>query len=414
VEALGNLRSGRGNGLSEFGGQDPASRVLLGCSPLDEAKRPDERGGNTLAGHREVLQSTLGLGAPERVGGDRDLAHGVPLDTNRVVHVILPRTRIASSLADMRAVIADHGTVHVATVADPAPQRHEALVEVHAAGINAADLLQARGHYPPPPGYDPSRLGLEFVGVVRALGDGVTEVSVGQAVMGITGGGAQAELVVVDAATLVPVPEDVDLVTAGGVPEAAFTALDALLVQGSLRLGDRVLVSGALGGVGSVALQIARLAGGRVTAVVRDPARAADAYGLGAHRVLTPEEVPGSGPYDVVLELVGSPRAGLALGELATGGRIVVIGVGAGTALEVDLRRIMARRGVLRGSTLRARPVHEKAALAAEVAHRLGPALAEGTLRVPIQGTWPLERAAEAYAAFRRPGKLGKLVLTLR
>lgn len=314
----------------------------------------------------------------------------------------------------MRAVVIADGAVTVATVADPTVGRHEALVEVTSAGINAADLLQARGLYPPPPGVDPTRLGLEFAGVVAAVGDGTTEVRPGDRVMGITGGGAQAEYVVVDAATLVPVPDELDLQRAGGFPEAAFTALDALLIQGQLGLGDRVLVTGALGGVGTIGLQIARLAGARVTALVRDGRRASEAYALGAHRALTLDELPGSGPYDVVLELLGAASLTHAISELAVGGRVVVIGVGQGSRVEIDLRTVMGSRAALRGSTLRARPTHEKAALAREVAHRLLPALAEGSLQIPVAATWPLHDAAAAYEAFARPGKLGKLVLAIR
>jgi len=314
----------------------------------------------------------------------------------------------------VQAVIARDHAVSVATVADPKPGRHEARVAVVSAGINAADILQARGHYPPPPGWDPERLGLEFAGIVDAVGPATTEVRVGDRVMGITAGGAQAEYVVVDAATLVPVPPEVDLVVAGGFPEAAFTALDALILQGGLVIGDRVLVTGALGGVGSVAVQIARIAGARVSALVRDHTRDAEAYALGAHEVLTLNELHDAGPFDIVLELLGAASLEHALGRLATNGRIIVIGTGSGGSLEFSLRTLMGVRGIVRGSTLRARPIHEKAHLANVVAHRLLPALAEGSLRVHVHGTWPLAQAAAAYEAFSQAGKRGKLLLTVR
>jgi NADPH2:quinone reductase len=312
----------------------------------------------------------------------------------------------------MRALIARNGSVMVEEVATPQPARNELLIKVTSAGINAADLLQARGHYPPPAGFDPERLGLEFAGEVIEAGSSELAFQPGQFVMGVTGGGAHAEFLTAPASACIPVPGSIDPMTAGGFPEAAFTALDALVVQANLSIGDRLLVHGALGGVGTAAVQLGALLGAEVVAVVRNHEKDAHVLSLGARSSVTPDEITSSGPYDVILELVSGENLTTNMNALATNGRIVVIGVGSGAKTQIDLRLLMGKRGTLRASTLRARSWEEKALLAARVEHQLLGHLATGAYRILVEEQFPLVNGAEAYNRFSKPGKFGKIILT--
>lgn len=312
----------------------------------------------------------------------------------------------------MIAITINDGAVAPAEHPDPVPGAGELLVRVRAAGLNGADILQRKGAYPPPPGYPADIPGLEFAGEVEAVGAGVTRFAVGDRVMTITGGGGQAELAIVHEAVAMPVPAGVDWPTAGGFAEAFLTAHDALFAQCSLRPGERLLVNGAAGGVGTAAIQLARLTGAQVTASVRDAAKHAVVGELGADQVLAPEEALEAGPFDVVLELVGAPNLAPSIKALATGGRVVVIGVGAGFKAEVNLLSLMNKRALLRGSTLRARPIEEKATLSRTVEREVLPALAAGKIKVPITETFELQEADAAYTRFTAGSKLGKIILT--
>lgn len=312
----------------------------------------------------------------------------------------------------MRALIARNGSVIVEEVATPQPARNELLIKVTSAGINAADLLQARGHYPPPAGFDPERLGLEFAGEVIEAGSSELSFQPGQFVMGVTGGGAHAEFLTAPASACIPVPASIDPMTAGGFPEAAFTALDALIVQANLSIGDRLLVHGALGGVGTAAVQLGALLGAEVIAVVRNHEQDTRALSLGARNSVTPDEISSSGPYDVILELVSGENLATNMNALATNGRIVVIGVGSGAKTQIDLRLLMGKRGTLRASTLRARSWEEKALLASRVEHHLLSHLATGAYRILVEEQFNLADGAEAYDRFSKPGKFGKIILT--
>jgi NADPH:quinone reductase len=295
---------------------------------------------------------------------------------------------------------------------DPAPGFGELLVAVEAAGINAADLLQRLGRYPAPPGYPQDIPGMELAGVVVGVGEGTHRYAEGDRVFAIVGGGAQAELCRVPEGSALPVPEGVSWEEAGGFPEAFYTAHDALFTQAGLLAGERVLVSGAAGGVGTAAVQLARAAGAHVVASVRNPDQHRAVADLGAAEVIVPDDVPNAGPYDVSLELVGAPGVAATLPALATGARIVVIGVGAGAALELNLLSLMGARATLRGSMLRARSLAEKAAVAQTVEDRVLPLLAAGTVRVPVADRFPLSAARAGYERFASGGKLGKIVLT--
>jgi NADPH:quinone reductase-like Zn-dependent oxidoreductase len=284
-------------------------------------------------------------------------------------------------------------------------------VAVRAAGINGADLLQRKGLYPPPPGVPEDIPGMELAGEVVATGASVTRFAVGDRVMALVGGGAQAELATVAEEVALPVPDGLGWAEAGGFPEVFATAHDALVTQGRLVAGDRLLVSGAAGGVGTAGVQLGRALGAHVVASVRATELHPQVRALGADEVVEPDGVPDHGPYDVSLELVGAPGIGPALGALATGGRIVVIGVGAGARVELDLLALMGKRATIGGSTLRARPLGQKAAVTRAVGDRVLPWLADGTVRVPVAATFPLSEAAAAYGRFAAGAKLGKIVL---
>jgi len=310
----------------------------------------------------------------------------------------------------MRAVVVADGDVRVDERPDPEPGPGELLVAVRAAGVNGADMLQRRGLYPPPAGAPEDIPGLEVAGEVVAAGEGATRFRPGDRVMSIVAGGGQAELALVPDDTAMPVPDGLGWAAAGGFPEVFLTAHDAVFTQCRLSAGERLLVTGAAGGVGLAAVQLGRAAGADVVASVRNEALREAVAGFGAE-VIDPGDAAAHGPYDVVLELVGAPNLATNLAALATGGRIVVIGIGGGGRAEIDLSQLMGRRAVLRGSTLRARPLEEKAAVTRRVEEAVLPLLASGEVRVPIAATFPLASAHDAYERFSAGGKLGKIVL---
>ncbi len=291
------------------------------------------------------------------------------------------------------------------------PGAGEVLVRVRAAGVNGADMLQRRGRYPAPPGSPQDIPGLELAGEVAALGEGATRFAVGERVMGIVGGGGQAELAVVHERQLMPVPDAVEFPDAGGLPEVFTTAHDALFTRAALRPGERLLVHGAAGGVGTAAIQLGHLLGAHVTATVRNPQARDPVAGLGADEVLEPDGFEEHGPFDVVLELVGAPNLAANVKALSTEGRIVVIGIGAGAKAELNLAVLMAKRGRIMASTLRARPLEQKAATARAMEREVLPGFARGDLRVPVAQTYALDDVAGAYDQFAAGGKLGKIIL---
>jgi NADPH:quinone reductase len=312
----------------------------------------------------------------------------------------------------VRAVTIRDGRLVVADRPDPEPGGGELLVRVAAAGINGADLSQLRGFYPAPPGSPADVPGLELAGETAAVGPGVLRFRPGDRVMSLVGGGGQAELAVVHERIAMPVPSRLGWPEAGGFPEVVTTAHDALFTQCGLGLGDRVLVHGAAGGVGTAAVQLAAAAGARVVASVRNRDHHAAVAALGAERVVEPAEVADAGPFDVVLELVGAPNFPVDLDVLADGGRIMVIGAGAGARAELDLRRLMTARGRVLASHLRGRSLEQKADAARRVEAQALPLVAAGRLRIPVEASFPLEAAQEAYDRFAAGGKLGKVVLT--
>lgn len=319
----------------------------------------------------------------------------------------------------MRAVTVVDGDVRWVEHPDPEPGPQELLVAVRAAGLNGADMLQRRGLYAAPPDAPADIPGLELAGEVVATGPGVLGFTVGDRVMAVVGGGGQAELAVVHERTALRVPDGLPWPEAGGFPEVFTTAHDALLTQCGLTTGEHLVVHGAAGGVGVAGVQLGILAGARVTATVRDPTRrdgvaelARTVGGVDAPiSVVAHDAWTDAGPFDVVLELVGAPNLADDVRTLAPGGRIAVIGVGGGARAELDLLALMGARGRIHGSTLRARPLEQKAAAAQLVAHHVVPALAAGRLRVPVTATYAMADAAAAYDHFTAGHKLGKIVL---
>lgn len=312
----------------------------------------------------------------------------------------------------MRAVTIRDDALSVQEHPDPRPGAGEVLVRVRAAGLNGADMLQRRGLYPAPPGSPQEIPGLELAGEVVELGPGANRFSEGDRVMAIVGGGGQAELAVVHERILMPLPGPLDWPEAGGVPEVFTTAHDAVFTQAGLRPGEHLLVHGGAGGVGTAAIQLGATAGARVTATVRNPDLRDQVAELGA-TVIEPEGFGDHGPFDVILELVGAPNLAENLGSLQTGGRIAVIGIGGGAKGEVNLGALMGKRARIHGSTLRARPLEEKALTARAMERSVLPLFEAGRLKVPVAARYPIERAEEAYDRFASGGKLGKIVLEM-
>jgi NADPH:quinone reductase len=303
--------------------------------------------------------------------------------------------------------------IGVGTREDPTPGLGQALIRVHAAGLNGADPVQVAGFYPPPAeaGVPADIPGMELAGKVVASAAPVPRFEPGARVMAIVAGAAQAEFAVVDERQLMPVPEALDWSQAGGFPEVFATAWDALVGQAKLRSGQRLLVNGAGGGVGTAAVQLGRVLGADVTASVRNEGNRSAIEELGAHRAVSPDEAFDHGPFDAILELVGAPNLERDVKSLAAWGTIVVIGVSAGHEGTLDLRRLMVGRGTVRASTLRYRPPEEKALLTRELETSVLPLVAEGRLRVPVDAELPLAEVADAYERFGAGGHVGKIVL---
>jgi putative PIG3 family NAD(P)H quinone oxidoreductase len=313
----------------------------------------------------------------------------------------------------MRAATIRDGRIEVVEHPDPEPQDGQLLVRVHAAGLNGADMLQLAGGYPAPLGAPADIPGLELAGEVIAVGRRAGRFEAGDRVMSLVSGGGQAELAVVHERTAMPVPDELDWAAAGGVPEVFTTAHDALFTQAGLTLGERLLVHGAAGGVGMAAVQLGVMAGARVTATVRNEHSREQVAALGV-QAIAPQGFSDYGPFDVILELVGAINLDENLEALATRGRICIIGVGAGPTTEINLLKLMGRRGRIHGSTLRSRPIEEKAIAARLVEKNVLPGFASGNLSVPIAATYPLDRVAEAYERFQAGSKLGKIVLEIQ
>jgi putative PIG3 family NAD(P)H quinone oxidoreductase len=309
--------------------------------------------------------------------------------------------------------------LHIADVPDPVARGGEIVVRVAGAGVNRADLLQRQGFYPPPPGAS-DILGLEASGVVASLGAGVATFSEGDRVMLLVEGGAYAEYVAVRATQAVHVPDNIDLIDAGGIPEVFITAHDALFTRGHLQDGETVLIHGGAGGIGTAAIQLARQHGCRVLVTAGSAEKLERCVALGADAGInyrtedfvarTRELTDGRGA-DVVLDIMGASYLGSNMDAVATDGRIVVIGMQGGTRTEIDLGVMMRRRISLISTALRARPAAQKAAIVAAFAAEVVPTLASGNITAVIDQVLPLEQAAEAHRLMEAGAVVGKIVL---
>jgi NADPH2:quinone reductase len=314
----------------------------------------------------------------------------------------------------VRCVVIHDGNLEVRERETPNPGPNDVIVAVRGAGINAADLMQRDGHYPAPEGWPTDIPGMEVAGVVSAVGERVHEPLLGRRVCAIVGGGAQATHCLVPSEHLLFVPDHVSWDQAGGFPEAFTTAHDALVTQGHLRAGERVLISGATGGVGVAAVQIAHALGAHVIAVTRTNEHHERLRECGADETVTLDDVGTVGRVDVVLELVGAAHLVVAQGLLNPFARVVVIGIsGGGSRVEIDLRALMGTRSTLTGSTLRSRSRQEKGEVADRVAQTLIPRWRTGEVHVPVAQSFALEEATRAYEYFAQPGKFGKVVLRI-
>lgn len=317
-----------------------------------------------------------------------------------------------------------HGPAEALTLTerpDPAPGPGEIRVRIAAAGVNRPDLLQRQGRYPPPPGATDIP-GLEIAGVVDAVGPDVGRWVVGDRVCALLGGGGYAELAIVDARHVLPVPHGLDFVQAAALPETVFTVFANVFETGGLKAGETLLIHGATSGIGVTAIQMAKAAGARVIATSRGVGKARAARGLGADLSLdargydSPDgmaaPVADFGGADVVLDMVGADYAVLNQAALNPGGRWVVIATLTGALAQVDLMRLMLKRIVLTGSTLRSRPADEKARLTRALEATVWPWVADGRLRPPVDATFPLSDAAGAHRRLEAGAHVGKIVLT--
>lgn len=312
----------------------------------------------------------------------------------------------------MRCVVIRDGNLYVEERETPNPGPYDVVVAVRGAGINAADLMQRDGNYPAPEGWPADVPGMELAGVVSAVGGRVHEPLLGRRVCAIVGGGAQATHCLVPGEHLLFVPDHVSWDQAGGFPEAFTTAHDALVTQGHLGAGERVLISGATGGVGIAAVQIAHALGAHVIAVTRTNEHHERLRECGADETVTLDAVGAVGRVDVILELVGAAHLGVAQGLLNPFARVVVIGIsGGGSRVDLDLRSFMGTRSTLTGSTLRSRSRKEKGEVADRVSQTLIPRWRTGEVHVPVAQSFALEDVALAYEFFAQPGKFGKVVL---
>jgi putative PIG3 family NAD(P)H quinone oxidoreductase len=306
-------------------------------------------------------------------------------------------------------------------VDDPLPGPGEVLVDVAAMGVNRADLLQRQGHYDPPPGTSPIP-GLEVSGRVSALGDGVDRWQVGDEVCALLTGGGYAQRVAVPAGQVLSLPRGVDVVSAAALPEVVCTAWSNVFMVAGLRAGETLLAHGGGSGIGTIAIQLAHATGARVIVTVGSQRKADACLALGADAAINYREADfvaevdsitqGHGA-DVVLDVMGASYLARNLAALAFEGRLVVIGLQGGVRAELDLGRLMAKRAALIGTTLRARPAAEKAAIVAAVEEHVWPLIDAGDVAPVIDQVLPFSDAPAAHRAMEQAGHVGKILLAM-
>ena len=312
--------------------------------------------------------------------------------------------------------------LEIAEVPTPQPRADELLVRVRAAGLNRADILQRKGHYPPPPGFPEDIPGLEYAGEVAAFGSDVRRFRVGQRVFGLTGGGAQAEFVAIPAALVLPVPDGLSDIDGGGIPEAYITAHDALFTQGSLTAGNTVLVHAVGSGVGIAAMQIAQANGCRVFGTSRTARKLTRAVELGLDMPIDVTKelfddavmraTHGRG-VDVIIDFVGADYFERNLNALAVKGRLVFVSTLSGASTQLAINIVMHKRLRLVGTMLRNRPLEEKVAATQSFATAVLPLFASQAMKVPIDRMFPLQEAAEAHRYMEANENFGKVVFSV-
>lgn len=299
------------------------------------------------------------------------------------------------------------------TIPRPVPGPGQILIKVHAAGVNRPDLAQRIGAYPPPPGA-PDTLGLEVAGEVLVAAG---RWKVGDKVCALLGGGGYAEYAVCDARHALPIPEGLDYVQAAALPETVFTVFANVFEHGSLKSGETLMVHGATSGIGTTAIQMAKAAGAKVIATSRGAGKAAEALKLGADVSVDvtsqdfTEVAKAQGGVDVILDMVGGDYFAKGLDSIRTGGRIVYIATQAGGEVALPIFKLMLKRALVTGSTLRPRNADEKARLAAAIEAQVWPWIAAGKLTPQIDKTFPLAEAAAAHAYLEGGSHVGKVML---
>ncbi len=324
----------------------------------------------------------------------------------------------------MRAIVTTPGRLAWERVPDVFAGCGEVLIKVRAAGVNRADLLQAAGKYPPPPGAS-EILGLEVSGVIVDIGEGVANLSVGQSVCALLAGGGYAEFVAVPARQVMPIPERIAIDDAAGLPEVACTVWSNLVMSGGLSRGEFVLVHGGAGGIGTHAIQVAKALGAVVGSTAGSAAKLDVCVSLGADVVISHrdedfvERVRNSadgGGADLILDVMGAAYLQRNLAALARDGRLIIIGMQGGVRGELDIGTLISKRLSVIGTALRNRPVdgpHGKAAIVDAVTGAVWPMIARGEVRPVTGARFPIERAAEAHAALASGQTFGKILLTV-
>ena len=326
-------------------------------------------------------------------------------------------------------VIISHGGVEGIGVQEvdtpPEPMADRVRVRVRAAGLNRADILQRRGLYPAPPGYPPNIPGMEFAGEVESIGDEVRAWKVGDRVFGITGGGSQAEFVVVPESNLARIPAELGWIEAGAMPEVFITAHDAFFTRAGLHLGERVLIHAAASGVGTAAIQVAHAAGATVYGTSRTAEKLQRLHelnlgldqsvavgGQSANFVNAVQKWTNGAGVDVILDLVGGNYFAANLEALASRGRLICVGTTAGTKSEIDLGLLLRKRVTIIGTTLRGRLIEEKAEATRLFASSVLPLVSRGAIRPVIDRVYPANEVRDAHARMESDASLGKIVLT--
>ncbi len=304
-------------------------------------------------------------------------------------------------------------------VPDPEPGAGEVLIDVAAAGVNRADLLQRQGLYPPPPGAS-HYPGMEVSGRIEATGPGVTGWQPGDEVCALMAGGGYAEKVVVPAGQVLPVPPGLDLVQAAALPETVCTVYANLVQVGELRAGETLLVHGGASGIGTTAIQLGKALGARVICTAGSAAKLDRCRALGADVAISyrdedfvevVKDVTGGHGADVILDIMGAKYLARNLAALATYGRLVIIGRQGGSRAELDLGVLQSKQASIHATTLRNRPVAEKSAIMAAVGDVVWPLVSEGTVTPVIEDTVPMARAADAHRILEAGGHTGKVLL---